>query len=107
MARGGHRWKSSASVNSTELAYRHSGCIDNTTGCEKTRAGKAHPSKPKSARFDWSDGSTRILVGFTSKGDARSTVALAHERLPDADEADRMKAFWRERVAALKELLER
>ncbi len=64
-------------------------------------------SRPKSARFDWGDGSTRVLVGFTSKGDARSTLALAHERLPDAEEAERMKAFWRDRVAALKELLER
>src|SRR6266540_1988629 len=61
-------------------------------------------SRPKSARFDWGDGSTRVLVGFTSKGDARSTLALAHERLPDAEEAERMKAFWRDRVAALKEL---
>jgi hypothetical protein len=33
-------------------------------------------------------------------------VALSHERLPDAAEAERMKAFWRERVAALKEVLE-
>ena len=64
-------------------------------------------SRPKSARFDWGDGSTRVLVGFTSKGDARSTLALAHERLPDAEEAERMKAFWRDRVATLKELLER
>ena len=64
-------------------------------------------SRPKSARFDWGDGSTRVLVGFTSKGDARSTLALAHERLPDAEEAERMKAFWRDRVAGLKELLER
>jgi predicted enzyme related to lactoylglutathione lyase len=29
-------------------------------------------------------------------------VALAHERLADAEEAERMKAFWRDRVAALK-----
>ncbi len=32
--------------------------------------------------------------------------ALAHERLADAGEAARMKAFWRERLATLKELLE-
>jgi uncharacterized protein YndB with AHSA1/START domain len=64
-------------------------------------------SKPRSARFDWGDGSTRVLVGFTPKGDARSTVALSHERLPDAAEAERMKAFWRARVAELKEVLER
>jgi hypothetical protein len=64
-------------------------------------------TKPKSARFDWDDGGTRVIVGFTAQGEAKSTVALAHERLPDAEEADRMKTFWRERVAALKEELER
>jgi uncharacterized protein YndB with AHSA1/START domain len=63
-------------------------------------------SKPKSARFDWGEGDTRVVVGFTAKGDSKSAVALQHERLADAEEADRMKAFWRERVAALKEVLE-
>jgi hypothetical protein len=63
-------------------------------------------TKPKSARFDWDGGDTRVVVGFESKGDAKSTASLAHEKLPDAGEAERMKAFWRERVAALKEVLE-
>jgi hypothetical protein len=63
-------------------------------------------TRPKSARFDWGDGKTRVVVGFTAKGDAKSTVALEHERLPDADEAARMKAFWRERLAALAAQLE-
>jgi hypothetical protein len=63
-------------------------------------------TKPKSARFDWGDGETRIIVGFEANGDAKSTAALEHERLPDAEEAERMKAFWRERVVALKEMLE-
>ena len=58
-------------------------------------------TKPKSARFDWGDGETRLVVGFTAKGDAKSTVALEHERLADADEATRMKAFWQERLTAL------
>jgi hypothetical protein len=48
-----------------------------------------------------------VIVGLTAKGDAKSTAALAHERLADAEQAERMKAFWRERVADLKELLER
>jgi hypothetical protein len=64
-------------------------------------------TKPKSARFDWGDGETRVIVGFTAKDRAKSVVALEHERLPDAEEAERMKAFWRERVGVLKELLER
>jgi hypothetical protein len=63
-------------------------------------------TRPKSARFDWGDGETRVIVGFTAQGDAKSTVALEHERLPDAEEAERMKAFWRDRVVTLKEVLE-
>jgi hypothetical protein len=63
-------------------------------------------TKPKSARFDWGSDGTRVVVGFEAKADGRSLAALAHEKLPDSAEAERMKAFWRERVAALKEVLE-
>ena len=62
--------------------------------------------EPRSARFDWGDGATRVHVAFAAKGDAKSTAALSHERLPDGAEAERMKTFWRERVAGLKEVLE-
>lgn len=61
---------------------------------------------PRSARYDWEDGSTRVLVGFTSVADDRSRIALAHERLPDADTAEEMRSWWRERVGALALLLE-
>ena len=61
---------------------------------------------PRSARYDWEDGSTRVNVGFTSMGDAKSNVGLSHERLPDADTADEMKTWWRERLTALKSQLE-
>jgi hypothetical protein len=63
--------------------------------------------RPKSARFDWGDGSSRVMVVFDAKGEEKSTMALQHVRLPDAGEADRMKAYWRERVDTLKEELER
>lgn len=33
-------------------------------------------------------------------------VALAHQKLPDADTAELMKAYWRQWVAALKRMLE-
>jgi hypothetical protein len=62
--------------------------------------------EPRSARFDWGDGSTRVHVAFAAKGDAKSHLALSHERLPDAGEAEQRKAYWRERVAGLKEVLE-
>jgi hypothetical protein len=63
-------------------------------------------TKPKSARFDWGDGETRVIVGFEDKGEAKSVVALEHERLPDADDAERMKAYWREQLTVLKSQLE-
>jgi hypothetical protein len=63
-------------------------------------------TKPRTARFDWGDGDTRVIVGFEAQGDAKSTVALEHARLPDAEEAERMKAFWRERMTELRSQLE-
>jgi hypothetical protein len=64
-------------------------------------------TRPRSARFDWGDGTSRVHVTFAAKGDERSTAALQHSRLEDAGEADRMKDYWRERVSALKRELER
>ena len=63
-------------------------------------------TRPRSARFDWGDGETRVHVTFAAKGDAKSTAALQHRRLADAEQAAQMKAFWRERAATLKEVLE-
>jgi hypothetical protein len=64
-------------------------------------------TKPRSVRFDWGDGETRVHVTFMAKGAAKSTAALQHVRLGDAREAERMKAYWRDRVAVLKEVVER
>jgi hypothetical protein len=64
-------------------------------------------TRPRSARFDWGDGATRVHVTFAAKDDAKSTVSIQHIRLADAAEAERTRALWRERVATLKEVLER
>jgi hypothetical protein len=64
----------------------------------------AQPSK--SARFDWQETGTRVVFWLESKGEAKSSVAMAHEKLPDAAEAERMKRYWRERLAELKRELE-
>jgi hypothetical protein len=61
---------------------------------------------PRTARYDWEDGSTRVIVSFEEMTEDKSRIALEHERLPDADAAEEMKTWWRERVAALKQLLE-
>jgi uncharacterized protein DUF4287 len=60
----------------------------------------------RSVRANWDDGSTRLVVSFTARGDAKSQVALVHERIPDAETAADLKAFWRERVSVLKRVLE-
>jgi hypothetical protein len=64
-------------------------------------------SRAKSARFDWSGGATRVNVTFLARDEAKSTVALEHRRLPTADEAARLKEYWRDRLLTLKALLER
>jgi hypothetical protein len=56
-------------------------------------------TRPKSARFDW--GESRVNAVFVAKGEASSTVSVEHRRLADPDEAERMKAFWRERLPQL------
>jgi hypothetical protein len=58
-------------------------------------------TRPRSARFDWAGGETRVNVTFVAKDQARSTVTVEHARLADAGEAERMKAFWRERLTQL------
>jgi len=60
----------------------------------------------RTARFDWEDGSTRVNVSFDSKGPAKTTVAVAHERLPDPDAAELAKTAWRERLTVLKKYVE-
>jgi hypothetical protein len=60
----------------------------------------------KLARFDWGDGSSRLLVTFEQKGPAKATVHVAHERLPDADAGEAAKVAWKQRLVALKSLLE-
>ncbi|WBB68579.1 hypothetical protein [Micromonospora sp. WMMD812] len=61
---------------------------------------------PKSFRADWAGGPTRIVVGFEPVGETRSRVAVQHEKLTEAEQAAELKAYWRERLAALKQFLE-
>ena len=60
----------------------------------------------RSTRFDWEDGATRVNVDFMDKGGSKATVAVAHQRLSDADEAETAKAMWKQRLAELKSVLE-
>jgi len=59
------------------------------------------------ARFDWSDPESRVIVAVAPKGDDRSTVYVAHEKVPDAETAERLKIAWRGWLGQLKTVLER
>ena len=61
---------------------------------------------PRLARYDWEGGPSRLVLGIEALEDGRSRVGLSHERLADNAERDRLKPWWRERLTALKELLE-
>ncbi len=65
---------------------------------------KATPDK--SLRITWADGRTSVEVLFYPKGDGRSQVSVQHRKLPDADAAARMKAYWAEALNRLKQYLE-
>ena len=41
------------------------------------------------------------------KGEAKTTVGVQHERLPDAEARERMRTYWRGRLAVLKRVLEK
>jgi uncharacterized protein YndB with AHSA1/START domain len=63
-----------------------------------------HSTRNKSLRLRWTDGSA-VDIGFFSKSESKSQVAIGHTRLASQAEADRMKAFWTERLVALADLL--
>ncbi len=58
------------------------------------------------ARFDWDEPPSRVVVSLAPKDDGRTTITVGHEQLPDAEAGERMKARWREWLAALKTVLE-
>ena len=67
------------------------------------------PRRSTSARrlhFDVPDGGGRVHVSVDARGEDRATVAVEHERLADAATADAARAAWRERLGALRTLLE-
>jgi hypothetical protein len=55
---------------------------------------RENATRPKTVRLDWGE-----------SGD-KTRLHVQHEQLPDKETAKRAKAFWRERVGALKDLLE-
>jgi hypothetical protein len=61
-------------------------------------------TKDKYMRITWPDGSL-VVVGFLPKGKVKSSVQVQHGPLPDKAAADKVKAFWDERLGVLAEVL--
>ena len=60
----------------------------------------------KSMRVTWKDGKTSLEIGFYSRGDEKSQVAVQHSKLPNAKDATKMKTYWGRALDRLRELLE-
>lgn len=60
----------------------------------------------KSIRMRWTQGGSRVDVGFYPKGAEKSMVAVEHGRLDDPKAVARQKAFWSAALARLKVVLE-
>lgn len=65
---------------------------------------RGEPPKQRYVRLDWIDGRTRVLIGFQPYGDGRSSAGVQHSKLPDREAAERMKAYWAERLDTLQAL---
>ncbi len=61
-------------------------------------------TRGKSMRVTWPD-RTSVVVGFASRGPAKSQLALQHGKLPDRAAVTRVKQYWAERLGVLEELL--
>jgi hypothetical protein len=57
---------------------------------------------PKSARLQFPDGSI-AGIWVTPKGDAKCSLGVSHDKLPDAKTAAKHKAFWAEALSRLAE----
>lgn len=60
----------------------------------------------KSLRITWEADGTNLEVYLTAKAADKSQVAIQHSKLADQEQAAAKKAYWTERLAALKTLLE-
>ena len=49
-------------------------------------------TRGRSARFDWDEPPSLVGVMLFAKGDAKTQISLGHQKLPDADAADRTQA---------------
>lgn len=57
-------------------------------------------TRPRSARFDWNGGTSRVNVTFEAKGPSRAIVAVEHDRI-EGRQTEALKAMWKSHLARL------
>jgi len=62
--------------------------------------------KDRSIRFDFRDGTSRVVAYFDPKDRTKTKVTVQHEKLPDAGAVEDMRVMWKERLARLADLLQ-
>jgi hypothetical protein len=67
-------------------------------------ADTGEPGQP--LRFGWTDGASRVIVTIGPTTSGKTLVGVQHQRLPDAKVAGELRTYWRDRLVALKALLE-
>jgi hypothetical protein len=58
-------------------------------------------------RITWTDGNNGVSANFYAKGAGKSQVTVQHSKLPNGKVAEQMKTYWAEKLAAMKEALEK
>jgi hypothetical protein len=61
--------------------------------------------KDLSVRFDFHDGTSRVVAYFDPKDRSKTTVTVQHERLPDAGAVEEMRGMWKEHLKRLAEVM--
>ena len=58
-------------------------------------------TRPKSMRITWSSDQTNVDVSFWDKGPEKSSVQVQHSKLPDRNDVETKRTFWRAALAQL------
>jgi len=61
---------------------------------------------PKSMRITWVDGKTNVEVNFYPKGAKKSLVSVQHNKLADAKDVERKRAYWTKQLERLAGILQ-
>jgi uncharacterized protein YndB with AHSA1/START domain len=62
--------------------------------------------KDLSARFDFGDGTSRVVAYFDPKDRRKTTVTVMHELLPSASSVEEMRGMWKEHLKRLADVLQ-